>query len=409
MRPADLVSMAITALIANPVRTGLTMLGIIFGVACVICMAGIGAGAELRVVEQIRAFGANVILIKPMETKREAAHGAGAKRPLTTRDAQAIADLPHVSGVAPSVFGSVQVVRGNRHWTTVLNGTVADHFAIREWKIQSGRTFSTRDDAEAGKVVIIGALVAEKLFEDEDPIGQTIRILDAPFTIIGVLAKKGAEAGNQSQDDVVFAPISTATIRIIGSANLRDRNAVAYILASASSEATVAPAVDAITALLRQRHGAAPDEAEDFTVTSAESALSAQRESARTMSLLLASIAFISLVVGGIGIMNVMLVCVTERTAEIGLKLAIGAQPRDIGLQFLLEAVVICVTGGVFGVLIGIAVAWSTAGWLSWPVIIPPAAPAVAIGVAALVGVFFGYYPARRASMLDPVVALRSV
>jgi putative ABC transport system permease protein len=408
MKLADLISMSISALIVNPVRTGLTMLGIIFGVACVICMAGIGAGAETRVAEQIRAFGANVILIKPAEGARDAARGGGIKRSLTSLDARAIAELPQVSAAAPSVFGSVHLVRGNRHWGTVLNGTLSDHFDIREWRIEAGRTFAHLDEAEAAKVVILGSKVAEKLFEGEDPVGKIVRIRDAPFTVIGVLAKKGATM-NQTEDDVVFAPISTATIRLVGSANAIDRNSVGYILASARSEASVPQAVDAITALLRQRHSAASGQDEDFSVTSAESALAAQRASARTMSLLLASIALVSLLVGGIGIMNVMLVCVTERTAEIGLKLAIGARPRDIRMQFLFEAVVISVLGGLIGWFIGVGLAWLTKGWLDWPVTIPASAPALAVAIAASVGVFFGYYPAKRASMLEPVVALRSL
>jgi putative ABC transport system permease protein len=407
MRIADEFAMSAGALAANPVRTALTMLGIIFGVGCMICMAAIGAGAEARVAAQIRAFGANVLLVNPAVAKREAQHGGGARRSLTSADARAIEALPLVSAAAPSVFGSVQVVRGNRHWGTTLNGTLADHFDIREWRLKSGRMFSEQDERDAGKVVILASVVAEKLFEGNEPVGETVRILDTPFSVIGVLDEKGASGGGQSQDDVIFVPLSTATTRLIGAANKIDREAVAYILASATSEEAVPDALDAIGSLLRQRHAVAAGQDDDFTVTSAASALAAQRESTRTMAILLASIAAVALLVGGIGIMNVMLVCVTERTAEIGLRLAIGARPRDVRRQFLVEAVVICTIGGIIGAACGSAAAWTVAGWFGWPVLIQPSAAALAVAVAGGVGVFFGYYPAKRASALEPVVALR--
>src|SRR5271166_1116359 len=257
MRIADEFAMSAGALAANPVRTALTMLGIIFGVGCMICMAAIGAGAEARVAAQIRAFGANVLLVNPAVAKREAQHGGGARRSLTSADARAIDALPLVSAAAPSVFGSVQVVRGNRHWGTTLNGTTADHFDIREWRLKSGRMFSAQDERDAGKVVILGSAVAEKLFEGNEPVGETVRILDTPFSVIGVLDQKGASGGGQSQDDVIFVPLSTAIARLIGAANKIDREAVAYILASARSEETVPAAVDAIESLLRQRHAVA--------------------------------------------------------------------------------------------------------------------------------------------------------
>jgi putative ABC transport system permease protein len=409
MRIGDGLSMSASALLSNPARTLLTILGITIGIACVVSMAAIGAGARARVAAQIRAFGANVILVKPGETNREGVRtAAGTKYTLTAADAAAIAELPGVAAAAPSVFGTGQVVRGSRNWSTTINGTTEPHFRIREWPLKDGRMFSDEDQREAGKVAIIGSMVAEKLFDDENPIGQVVRVLSTPFTVIGVLKEKGT-SGGQSQDDVLFVPLSTATLRLIGSANKVNREAVAYIVASADSEDAVAGALGDIEALLKERHRIRAGQDNDFVVTSAAQALAAQQESIRTISLLLGSIAAVSLVVGGISIMNIMLVAVSERRAEIGLKLAIGARPRDVRRQFLLEAVMLCTVAGVIGVVLGSGSAWAISSRFDWPVLIEPWAALLAIGLAGGVGVFFGFYPAKRAAALQPVVALRLV
>jgi len=407
MRFLDALAMSAAALMANPVRTLLTILGIMIGVGCVVSMAGIGAGAQARVADQIRAFGANVLLIKPGDTNRDGVRGAsGTRHTLVSADATAISAVPSVAAAAASVFGTVQVVHGNFNWSTTVNGTTSDHFDIREWPLRSGRMFSPDDERDAGKVAILGQTVAEKLFQKEEPLGQVIRILNTPFTVIGMLREKGT-SGGQSQDDVVFVPLSTATLRLIGSANTVNRNAVAYILASAATERAIPEAIQEIERLLRQRHRILPGKDDDFTVTSAASALAAQQESTRTISLLLGSIAAVSLIVGGISIMNIMLVCVTERTPEIGLKLAIGARPRDLRRQFLFEAVLLCTVAGIFGVLLGSVSAQAIGARFGWPVLIQPWAIAMAIVLASCVGIFFGYYPAKRASKLQPVIALR--
>ena len=290
-----------------------------------------------------------------------------------------------------------------------MNGTTASHFTIREWRLKSGRTFQPEEDQAAAKVAILGSTVVDKLFNGEEPVGQIIRILNTPFTVLGVLEEKGASANSQSQDDVIFVPLTTATRRLMGSTNAVNRDAVAFILASAKSYETIPDAAKEVTSLLKQRHNIAPGQDDDFTVTTAASVLAAQQESVRTMSILLGSIAAVSLVVGGIGIMNIMLVCVTERTSEIGLRLAIGARPRDVRRQFLLEAVVICSIGGVFGVLFGSAAAWGIANSFDWPILIQPWIVAIAVVLASAVGVFFGYYPAKRASALQPIIALRQL
>ena len=269
--------------------------------------------------------------------------------------------------------------------------------------------FLPEEDQTAAKVAILGSTVADKLFNGEEPVGQIIRILNTPFSVLGVLEEKGASGNSQNQDDVVFVPLSTATRRLVGSANTINRDAVAYIIASAKSDDAIPGAIEQITSLLKVRHRIAAAQEDDFTVTSAAAALAAQQESVRTISILLGSIAAVSLIVGGIGIMNIMLVCVTERTSEIGLRLAVGARPRDIRRQFLLEAVVICTAGGIFGVFGGSAAAWGIANSFDWPILIQPWIVAIAVALASTVGVFFGYYPAKRASALQPIIALRQL
>ncbi len=409
MRNRDAIGMAGMALVAHPGRTLLTIVGIMIGVSCVVSMAAIGAGARARVTDQIRAFGANVLLVKPEETNRNGVRSAAeARATLTAADAEAIADLSSVAAAAASVFGTAQIVHRHLNWSTTVNGTTVDHLAIRQWELKEGRLFSPDEARDAAKVVILGSTVAEKLFEAQDPLGKVVRILSTPFVIIGILKEKGM-SGGANQDDVVFVPLSTARLRLIGSANKVNRDAVAYIIASAATEDDVPSAMGDIETLLKQRHAIAKGHENDFIVTSAAQALAAQQDSIRTISLLLGAIAGVSLVVGGIGIMNIMLVSVSERTSEIGLRLAIGARPRDVRRQFLLEAVLLCTMAGIVGVAVGSISAWTIAKTFAWPVLVQPWAALLAIVLASVVGMFFGYYPAKRASALQPIVALRRI
>ena len=409
MKIADAIRMALAALMGNPMRTLLTMLGVVIGVGCMVSMVAIGAGAQARVAEQIRAFGAHVLLVNPGSNNRNGVRGAvGSRLTLTGEDARAIARLPSVALAAPSVFGVAQIVYGASNWSTTINGTVPDHFEIREWPLKTGRTFSQDDIQSAAKVAIMGSKAADELFKTEEPIGKVVRILSTPFTIIGVLSEKGVNGSGQNQDDVAFVPISSATLRLIGSANSVNRDTVGYILASARSDEAMSSAITQMEDLLRQRHRTRLGE-DDFTVTTAAATMAAQEASTRTISILLGSIAAVSLIVGGISIMNIMLVCVTERTSEIGLRLAVGARPRDIRRQFLLEAMAICGAGGMLGVMLGYAAAFIVGTKFDWPILLQPEAAIAAVILAGGVGVFFGWYPACRAAALQPVAALRAV
>lgn len=404
MRPADYVRLAASALTAAPVRSCLTMLGIVIGVAAMTSMAAIGAGAKSKVSDEIRSFGSNVIMINSGSSNRGRLE-SGRYRPLSTLDAEAIAQLATVRLAAPSVAGPARLVRGALNWGTTINGTTLDHFVIRQWHLASGRLFTDDEEANAGQVVVLGSLVAQKLFDNENPIGHVVRIGSEPFKVVGVLAEKGT-TGGESQDDVAFVPLSTARDRLIGSAT-SDPNAVSYILASAASAAVMDQAAVDIDELMRERHHLNEGEDKDFTVATAASIVSAQAASTRTISALLAAVACVSLMVGGIGIMNIMLVSVTERTREIGLRLAIGATQRDIRSQFVIEAIVLCAGGGAVGVMLGDVVAFAIARLAGWPIVLNPATAAGAMMFSGLVGVVFGYYPAKRAAALDPVAALR--
>ena len=395
--------MAASSLVAAPIRSCLTMLGIVIGVAAITSMAAIGAGARSKVSEQIRSFGANVIMVNESGGNRAGLDHA--RRPLSFGDAAAIAELLNVSLAAPSVSGQARLVHGGLSWATTVNGTTLDHFEIRQWRLAGGRYFSEEEERTAGQVVVLGSHVARKLFEEADPVGQVVRIVGTPLKVVGVLAEKGTSGGD-SQDDVAFVPIATAKNRLIGGAN-GDRNAVGYILASAVSGEALGEATRDIDDVVKQRHHVVHDEDKGFTVATAASIVAAQEASARTISALLAAVACVSMIVGGIGIMNIMLVSVTERTREIGLRLAIGARPRDIRAQFVLEAVALCTGGGAVGVAIGFAVASVVAHGANWPVVFDPATAAGAVIFSGLIGVIFGYYPAKRAASLDPVAALR--
>jgi len=379
------------------------MLGIVIGVAAITSMAAIGAGARSKVRDQIRTFGANVIMVNASPGNRAGLEHA--RKPLSLDDAAAISELSAVSLAAPSVSGQARLIHGRLNWGTTVNGTTRDHFQIRQWQLAGGRFFTEDEEKSFGQVVVLGHLVAKKLFEDADPVGQVIRIAGAPLKVIGVLEEKGTSGGD-SQDDVAFVPMTTAENRLIGGTS-GDRNAVSYILASAISAEAINEATDEIDSLMRVRHHVEREEEKGFRVATAASILAAQEASTRTVSTLLAAVACVSLMVGGIGIMNIMLVSVTERTREIGLRLAIGARPGDIRSQFVIEAVGLCTGGGTVGVALGYGVASLVAHSAGWPVALDPATAAGAVIFSGLVGILFGYYPAKRAAALDPVAALR--
>ena len=400
------VRVALRNLRLNALRSALTMLGIVIGVASVTAMLGIGAGAQARIAEQIRSLGANVLMVQPAPAPRG---GGGAQRSnLTEADAAAIArQVFQVTAAAPSVRGNTQAVRGNRNWHTTVNGTTADYMVVREWSLSGGRVFSRAEEEQAGKVALIGATVAEQLFGEANPVGQNIRILSVPFLVIGVLNEKGPSGSGKDQDDIVFIPISTMKTRVIGSGSEVDRGAVQYILVKVASDAAVPAAQRHIVSLLRQRHRLGEGQESDFRVTDPAAAMAAQHESTRIVSWLLLSVASVSLLVGGISIMNIMLVSVAERTREIGLRLAVGARRKDIRRQFLTEALILCLFGGLAGLALGAAISVGVGRLAGWPIFIAPDAALIAVGFAGAVGLFFGWFPALKASRMNPISALR--
>lgn len=401
---------AFRSLRANKMRSFLTMLGIIIGVASVITMVAVGAGAQTRVAEQIRSLGANVLMVVPGAARDGAVRReSGSRHTLTESDSKAIAaQVPQVQAAAPSIRAAAQIVRGGKNWNTTINGTTADYFLIREWALGAGRHFTSSEEEGAGKVALIGNTVAKQLFGTDDPVGEQIRISSVPFEVIGVLVEKGQSGAGQDQDDVIFVPIATAKLRLMGSASEVNREAVGYILVKATSDEEMEIAKAQMEAVLRQRHRLGPDREDDFRVNDPAATMAAQRASTTTIAWLLAAIASVSLMVGGISIMNIMLVSVTERTREIGLRLAVGARRRDIRNQFLTEAVTLCILGGLIGLGLGAVSAWAVAKLAGWPIFLGVDAVLFALFFAASIGIFFGYYPARKAARLRPVEALRA-
>jgi putative ABC transport system permease protein len=402
------VRIALRALQINRLRSALTMLGIIIGVAAVISMVAIGSGATARIQEQIASIGSNVIIVlSGSVTSNGIRLGSGAALTLSSDDAKAIAtECPAVAAVAPTVRGSGQIVFGNNNWFTNIQGTTPDYLTIRDYTMQSGAAFTAQDVDGATKVALLGKTVSNNLFGDADPVGQVIRIKNVPFTVSGVLSSKGQSPTGQDQDDIILLPISTARKKVIG-ASQANANAVGSIMVQARGPKDIQEAQLEVSELLRQRHHLQAGQDDDFMVRNLEEVFAAQETSAQVMSILLGAIASVSLLVGGIGIMNIMLVSVTERTREIGLRLAIGAKAKDILTQFLVEAVTLALLGGIAGILLGAGGSYIISYFAKWHTLISPGAILMAFLFSALIGIFFGYYPARKAAMLDPINALR--
>jgi putative ABC transport system permease protein len=400
------LKIALRALRVNKMRSFLTMLGIIIGIAAVIAMVAIGAGAEKMISDQISSIGSNLILVIPGSTTSGGLRiGAGGAQTLTYDDAKAIkTECPSVEAVAPTVRGSAQVVFGNQNWSTIVMGATPEMVQVREWAVVEGRNFTQSDVDGATKNCIIGQTVAENLFGSSDPIGKIIRIRKVPFTVVGLLDRKGQSPQGQDQDDVIFIPLSTAQRKLFGS---QHPNTVGAMMVKAKSSDDLAKAEEEVTALLDQRHRIGPSRERDYTVRNLSEILAVSEQSSKVMSLLLGAVASISLLVGGIGIMNIMLVSVTERTREIGIRMAIGAKQRDILFQFLTEAVLLTTCGGIIGMALGVGGATVVSKILEWPTLVSLQAIVIAFVFSGGVGIFFGFYPARKAAALNPIEALR--
>ena len=408
MRLTEAIRSALSAIAGNALRSLLTMLGIVIGVAAVIAMVAIGSGARNLVDRQIRSLGANLAIVTPGNVTQGGARlGAGAASTLSDEDAAAISrEIEGVAAAAPFVRGNAQVVAGGANWGTSVYAVDLEYFTAREWDIESGRAFDPEEIRRGEIVVLLGRTVARNLFGDGDPLDQTIRVRNVPFKVIGVMAPKGQSAFGQDQDDAIFVPLDAGRRRVIGRNYAKDRS-VGSIFVKFEREDDIAPGIERMDALLRQRHRLLPDQENDFSVRNLTEVANTASASANTLSLLLAAVAAVSLLVGGIGIMNIMLVSVTERTREIGLRLAVGARPRDILGQFLIEATTLATIGGAIGVALGVGAAHAIANAAGWPSLISPNAILVAVLFSGLVGIFFGFYPAQRAARLDPIEALR--
>jgi putative ABC transport system permease protein len=403
MKVMNTLLSAFRALRRNKMRSFLTMLGVIIGVGAVIAMLAIGQGAEYSVQQQINSLGTNMLVVLPGSQQTSGVRTtAGSATTLTEEDALAIQkECPAAALVSPGTRSGGQVIAGNMNWSTGIEGTGQDYLEVRQWKIEYGDFYTDQDIKSATKVCVLGKTVADNLFPDASPVGQTVRIRNVPFKVIGVLQKKGQNAMGQDQDDVIIAPYTSVMRRLTWYPYLRQ------ILVSASTAANISIAQAQIRDLLRMRHKIAAYDADDFTIRNQADLATAATATTDILTYLLAGIASVSLIVGGIGIMNIMLVSVTERTREIGIRMSVGARPRDILLQFLVEALVLSLLGGTIGILSGIGGSKLISGLAKWPTIISAFSIIISFSFSFAIGVFFGYYPARKAAMLNPIDALR--
>ena len=399
---------AVRALRINKLRSALTMLGIVIGVGAVITMVAVGAGAQARVAEQIQSLGSNMIVIlNGSVTQGGARLGSGSQLTITEEDAWAIQrEIPLVEAAAPAWRGNAQIVYGNLNWATTIQGITPEYFVAREWPLVSGRAITQEDVDGATKNAVLGQTVVYNLFGESDPVGEVIRIKNVPFTVVGVLDRKGQSTQGSDQDDTILIPLPTAKKKVVGISQANAR-AVGSISVKVREASMMSPAEDEIRGLLRQRHRLLPHQDDDFWIRNLAEVLESQEASSRVLTMLLAAIASVSLLVGGIGIMNIMLVSVTERTREIGLRMAVGARGRDILTQFLVEAVTLSLIGGLIGIGFGLVGTAAIAHFAEWRTLVDPRAIVLAFGFSAAVGIFFGFYPARKAAGLDPIEALR--
>jgi ABC-type antimicrobial peptide transport system permease subunit len=405
---ANAVRSALRALAANTLRSVLTMLGVIIGVAAVITMIAVGRGATERVQEQMKSLGSNILLVLPSYVSQAGVRlGAQTRQRLTEEDAEAIAkEVPEVQVAAPASRVNAQVIAGNTNWSTGIQGTTNDFFEAREWSLASGRLFEEAEENASAKVGIIGQTAAYELFGDADPLEQVVRVKGVPIKIVGLLEKKGQNSQGQDQDDILIVPISTFRNRVQGG-TLGNVKRIWSVQVKVREGQSMKVAEEGIKSLLRQRFKVPAGVDDPFVVRNLSEVLQAQEEASQVMTLLLATVAGISLLIGGIGIMNIMLVSVTERTREIGLRMAVGARGRDILIQFLVEAMTLSLIGGALGVLLGAVATYAVGQFSGWQVSLTAGSIVLSAGFSAAVGVFFGFYPARRASRLLPIQALR--
>jgi putative ABC transport system permease protein len=402
MRLSQLLKSALNSILRNRVRSFLTTLGIIIGVASVIIMVAIGKGAQLDIQAQIKAMGTNIIMIMPgSQNSHGFSLGAGSKQSLTIKDAELLGEVESVIAVSPLARTSGQLVSNNGNWQTTLYGVSPDYLTIREWNISVGEMFTKKDNQTSSKVVVIGSTIADQLFPEQNPVGKTVRFGKVPLKIIGVLEKKGQNAMGQDQDDIILAPIKMALDRMDKSHHINQ------ILASAATMEDITQSSNEIESILRRSHRITNSEENDFQIRTQSDIMSRATETARTMTILLGAIAGVSLLVGGIGIMNIMLVSVTERTREIGIRMAIGARESDILMQFLIESVVLSLLGGIIGIVISLGTVSAITAVLGFKTSVDLITIGFVLLFSGTVGIFFGFYPAKKAARLNPIDALR--